>query len=424
MRNVPIFFLQMFVILATCRLFGWLMRRWLRQPQVIGEMIAGVVLGPSLLGLLLPATQAFLFPQESKVVLYVVAQLGIGLYMYLVGLDFRSDDFRANAPSAVAVSVSGIVVPFLVAILGTPFLMSVPGLFSATVSRFNATLFLGAAIAITAFPVLARIIQERGLNGSLIGTLSLSAAAIGDAIAWCVLAVVLASLGEGPGVAVIAIVGGIFLSAVMIFFGPRMFAPLGRLAEREHASGQPLSTTVLAAALILFTLSAWFADYVGLHAVFGGFLIGTAMPRGVFADRLRQLLEPFTLVFLLPVFFTYSGLNTQLTMVNTAPLLLIALGVLAASIFAKFVACWAAARLSGQDNRSSLGIGALMNARGLTELIILNIGLSAGIIGPPLFSMLVLMAIVTTLMASPLFEAVYGRAARARAELPPLNRLR
>jgi len=148
------------------------------------------------------------------------------------------------------------------------------------------------------------------------------------------------------------------------------------------------------------------------------------MPRGVFADRLRQLLEPFTLVFLLPVFFTYSGLNTQLTMVNTAPLLLIALGVLAASIFAKFVACWAAARLSGQDNRSSLGIGALMNARGLTELIILNIGLSAGIIGPPLFSMLVLMAIVTTLMASPLFEAVYGRAARARAELPPLNRLR
>jgi Kef-type K+ transport system membrane component KefB len=424
MRNVPIFFLQMFVILATCRLFGWLMRRWLRQPQVIGEMIAGVVLGPSLLGLLLPATQAFLFPQESKVVLYVVAQLGIGLYMYLVGLDFRSDDFRANAPSAVAVSVSGIVVPFLVAILGTPFLMGVPGLFSAAVSQFNATLFLGAAIAITAFPVLARIIQERGLNGSLIGTLSLSAAAIGDAIAWCVLAVVLASLGAGPGVAVIAIVGGAFLSVVMIVFGPRMFAPLGRLAEREHASGQPLSTTVLAAALILFTLSAWFADYVGLHAVFGGFLIGTAMPRGVFADRLRQLLEPFTLVFLLPVFFTYSGLNTQLTMVNTAPLLLIALGVLAASIFAKFVACWAAARLSGQDNRSSLGIGALMNARGLTELIILNIGLSAGIIGPPLFSMLVLMAIVTTLMASPLFEAVYGRAARARAELPPLNRLR
>jgi Kef-type K+ transport system membrane component KefB len=419
-----VFFLQMFVILATCRLFGWLVRRWLRQPQVIGEMIAGVVLGPSLLGLVAPEIQAYLFPPESKAVLYVVAQLGIGLYMFLVGLDFRSDDFKANAPSAVAVSISGIVVPFLVAIIGTPFLLSVPGLFAAGVSQFNATLFLGAAIAITAFPVLARIIQERGLAGSLIGTLSLSAAAIGDAIAWCVLAVVLASLGAGPKIAVIAIVGGLTLSAVMIFLGPRLFAPLGRLAEREHASGQPLSSTVLVAALMLFTLSAWFADFIGLHAVFGGFLIGTAMPRGVFAERLKALLEPFALVFLLPVFFTYSGLNTQLTMVNSPSLLTIALGILVASIFAKFVACWAAARLSGQGHRSALGIGALMNARGLTELIILNIGLQAGIIGPALFSMLVLMAIVTTLMASPLFEAVYGRDARARGELVPLNRLR
>jgi Kef-type K+ transport system membrane component KefB len=419
-----VFFLQMFVILATCRLFGWLVRRWLRQPQVIGEMIAGVVLGPSLLGLVAPEIQAYLFPPESKAVLYVVAQLGIGLYMFLVGLDFRSDDFKANAPSAVAVSISGIVVPFLVAIVGTPFLLSVPGLFAAGVSQFNATLFLGAAIAITAFPVLARIIQERGLSGSMIGTLSLSAAAIGDAIAWCVLAVVLASLGAGPKIAVIAIVGGLALSAVMIFLGPRLFAPLGRLAEREHASGQPLSSTVLVAALMLFTLSAWFADFIGLHAVFGGFLIGTAMPRGVFAERLKALIEPFALVFLLPVFFTYSGLNTQLTMVNSPSLLTIALGILVASIFAKFVACWAAARLSGQDHRSALGIGALMNARGLTELIILNIGLQAGIIGSALFSMLVLMAIVTTLMASPLFEIVYGRAARARGELGPLNRLR
>jgi Kef-type K+ transport system membrane component KefB len=421
MGSAAIFFLQMFAILATCRLFGWLVRRWLRQPQVIGEMIAGVVLGPSLLGLLAPEFQAFLFPPESKAVLYVVAQLGIGLYMFLVGLDFRSDDFRANAPSAVAVSVSGILVPFLVAIIGTPFLMSVPGLFVAAVSRFNATLFLGAAIAITAFPVLARIIQERGLNGSLIGTLCLSAAAIGDAIAWCVLAVVLASLGAGPTVAVIAIVGGIVLSAVLIFLGPGLFAPLGRQAEREHAAGQPLSTIVLVSALMLFALSAWFADVIGLHAVFGSFLIGTAMPRGIFASRLKQLLEPFTLVFLLPVFFTYSGLNTHLTMVNTAPLVWIALGVLAASVFGKLFACWAAARLGGLDNRSALGIGALMNARGLTELIILNIGLSAGIIGPALFSMLVFMAIVTTLMASPLFEWVYGGAARAKGELAPLN---
>jgi Kef-type K+ transport system membrane component KefB len=210
----------------------------------------------------------------------------------------------------------------------------------------------------------------------------------------------------------------------MIFLGPGLLAPLGRLAEREHASGHGLGSGVLVMTLMLFTLSAYAADAIGLHAVFGGFLIGTAMPRGVFAARIKVLLEPFTVVFLLPVFFTYSGLNTQLTMVNSPALLLIALAVLGASIFAKFIACWAAARLSGLDHRAALGIGALMNARGLTELIIVNIGLQAGIIGPALFSMLVLMAIVTTLMAAPLFELVYGRSARARGEIEPLNRLR
>jgi Kef-type K+ transport system membrane component KefB len=172
---------------------------------------------------------------------------------------------------------------------------------------------------------------------------------------------------------------------------------------------------------MLCTLSAWVSDAIGLHAVFGAFLIGTAMPRGVFAQRLRPLLEPITLVFLLPVFFTYSGLNTRLMLVNTPPLLLVAAGILLASIFAKFIACWCAALAAGQGNPRALGLGALMNARGLTELIIVNIGLTAGVIGPALFSMLVLMAIVTTLMASPLFELVYGRAARQRGEIPALS---
>jgi Kef-type K+ transport system membrane component KefB len=416
-----IFFLQMFVILAACRLCGWAVRRFLRQPQVIGEMIAGVLLGPSLLGGIAPEFQQLLFPPESKAVLNVVAQTGIALYMFLVGLDFRGEDFRAHAPSAVAVSVSGIVVPFIVAMLATPLLLGIPGLFVDGVSRFNATLFLGAAIAITAFPVLARIIHDRGLEGTLIATQALSAAAIGDAVAWCVVAVVLASLGAGAGVAVLAIGGGLLFAAVLILSGPRLFAPLGRLAEAQQEAGQPLSPSVLAAALMLCTLSAFISDFIGLHAVFGAFLIGTAMPRGVFAQRIRTLLEPFTLVFLLPVFFTYSGLNTQLAMVNTAQLLLIAVAILAASIFAKFVACWAAARLAGQPNGRSLALGALMNARGLTELIIVNIGLQAEIIAPALFSMLVLMAIVTTLMASPLFEWVYGRKARASGEIPPLG---
>ncbi len=408
----------MFVIVAACRICGWVVRRWLRQPQVIGEMIAGVLLGPSLLGAVAPQVQQFLFPVESRATLGVVAQLGIAIYMFLVGLDFRGADFKANVRGAVAVSLTGIAVPFLVAIVATPWLSGVPGLFTDRVSRFDATLFLGAAIAITAFPVLARIIHDRGLSGSTIATLALSAAAIGDAVAWCVVAVVLASLGAGSGVAILAIAGGGVLAVVLIVLGPRLFAPLGRMAEREQAAGQEgLSPAVLAAALMLCTLSAWISDFIGLHAVFGAFLIGTAMPRGVFAERLHKLLEPFTLVFLLPVFFTFSGLNTQLTMVNTPELAWIALGILVASIFAKFIACWGAALASGQGNARALGIGALMNARGLTELIIVNIGLQAGIIGPALFSMLVLMAIVTTLMTSPLFELVYGRGARARGEI-------
>jgi Kef-type K+ transport system membrane component KefB len=416
-----IFLLQMFLILAACRVCGWVVRRWLNQPQVVGEMIAGVILGPSLLGAFAPQLHQFLFPDSSKPLLFSVAQVGIAIYMFLVGLDFRGEDFKAHAPAAVSVSVSGIVVPFIVAMLVTPWLQQMPDLFREGVSRFDATLFLGAAMAITAFPVLARIIHDRGLAGTTIATQALSAAAIGDAVAWCVVAVVLAGLGAGAGIAWLAIAGGVVFAAILLSSGPKLFAPLGRLAERQHQAGQSLSPTVLAVSLMLCMLSAWISESIGLHAVFGAFLIGAAMPRGVYAQRVRQLLEPFTLVFLLPVFFTYSGLNTQLSMVNTPRLLLITGLVLAASIFAKFIACWLAALAAGQGNRSALALGALMNARGLTELIIVNIGLTAGIIAPALFSMLVLMAIVTTLMASPLFEWVYGRGARARGELPPLS---
>jgi Kef-type K+ transport system membrane component KefB len=182
-----------------------------------------------------------------------------------------------------------------------------------------------------------------------------------------------------------------------------------------------MSMSVLAVTLMLFCLSAFLMDAIGIHAVFGGFLLGAVMPRGLFVEEIKKKLEPMTVILLLPMFFTFSGLNTRLDMVNSLSLLLMALGILAVSILAKFGACWAAARLSGEDNRTALGIGALMNARGLMELIILNIGLQKGIIGPTLFSIMVLMAIVTTMMASPLFELVYGRKARESGELGSLK---
>lgn len=419
-----LFFLQMAIILATCRLVGWAGRKYLGQPQVVGEMIAGVILGPSLFGLLAPEIQQMVFPQESRTVLYVGAQVGVGLYMFLVGLGFQSSHFKANATSATSVSIAGMAAPFLFAVLVTPWLLGVPGLFSEEATLPQATLFMGAAIAITAFPMLARIIHERGLSQTQLGTLSLSAGAIDDATAWCLLAVVLASFGAGSGLAITAIGGGIAFAAVVLLVLPRLLAPLGRMAEEQLSKGQGLSPTLLSVVLMLFMVAAFTTDAIGLHAVFGGFLLGTVMPRGALVSELRRQLEPVAVVLLLPMFFTYSGLNTQLSVVTNIEMLLIAAVVLIGSVAAKFGACWAAARVCGQDNRTALGVGALMNARGLMELIIINIGLQAGFIGPALFSILVIMAIVTTLIASPLFEAVYGRRARAEGELGSLDALK
>jgi len=406
------FFLQMFVILAAARVVGSFARRF-GQPQVVGEMIAGVLLGPSLFGYFAPELQAHLFPKDSLKVLYVGAQLGVGLYMFLVGVDFKTELFRSRAKSAAAVSISGMVVPFGLGALLAIWLVGVPNLFSAKATTLEAMLFLGAAMAITAFPMLARIIYERGLTGTSLGTLALAAGAIDDAAAWCVLAIVLASFGDGPMVAVKAIAVGIAYGVVITTLGTKLLKPLGDMVEREGK----LSNTVLGIVLMLFMLAAWMMDAIGIHAVFGGFLLGVAMPRGALTRELQKQLEPITVVLLLPMFFTFSGLNTRLDMVNSWQMLAIALVVLLAACLGKGVACWAAARATGQDNRTALAVGSLMNARGLMELIILNIGLSKGLIQAGLFSIMVLMAIVTTLMASPLFEWVYGRHARASGKL-------
>ncbi|MBW8880993.1 MAG: cation:proton antiporter [Asticcacaulis sp.] len=407
------FFMQLAVIIVTCRVVGWLGTKFLGQPQVVGEMIAGVILGPSLFGLFFPEIQGAVFPKEMKNVLYTGAQFGVGLYMFMVGTSFRGDHFKSKGRSAMFVSLAGIATPFLLAFFLTPWLLKVDGLFAKGITTANATLFLGACIALTAFPMLARIINERGLANSSLGTLSLTAGAFDDAASWCVLAIVLATFGAGPGVAVLAIAGGIGFALFCVFVARPLLAPLGRMVEEKGE----MSYTILAFTMICFFVAAFIMDGVGIHAIFGGFILGTAMPRGKFVEELKKKVEPFAVIVLLPMFFTYSGLNTRMDMVTTPTLLLIAGAILAASIAAKFLACWAAARLSGEDNRTALGIGALMNSRGLMELIIINIGLQKGIIGLPLFAMLVMMAIITTVMASPVFELVYGKKARETGEL-------
>ncbi len=399
------FFLQLTVILAACKLAGLVAQR-VGQPQVVGEMIAGVVLGPSLLGRMAPDLQSHLFPTGTpNLVLYTAAQLGLVLYMFIIGLNFDVDHVRQRAGTAAAVSITGTVAPLFVGALAAIPLLGAGGFFGDGVNLGMAMMFLGASIAITAFPMLARIIFEKKLTGTSLGTLALACGATADAISWCILAAVLAIHRNSPMLAVIAIGGGLLYTLVLLTIGRRGLSPLGRMAEEN----QGVSPSMLSTVLILLMACAWFTDIIGIYAIFGAFLLGVAMPSGFFAANLTDKLEPLTTKLLLPLFFVYSGLNTQIGLVNTPALWAVTLGLVVVAVVGKGVACAVAARLSKVPMRESVALGALMNARGLIELILLNIGLEAGIITPTLFTILVIVAVVTTLMTSPIFEAVYGR---------------
>lgn len=398
------FFLQLAIILCVCRFVSWLATR-IGQPPVVGEMIAGVLLGPSLFGLLAPYWQAQLFPAASKPILFSVAQVGLVLYMFVVGLEFRIDLVRDRMRSALAISASGIFAPFILGCGIAAWLLARGGFFNPGVGLWQAMPYLGAAMAITAFPMLARIIVERKLTGTPVGALALAAGAIDDAAAWCVLALVLASFAGDPTIALYAIGGSVLLVAVTFTLGKRLLGALVTRGERSESD----SRSMFGWLLVLLMLAAWFTDSIGIYAVFGAFILGAAVPRGKFTHQVRERIEPVATQLLLPLFFIYSGLNTRFDLVNDAGLWLVAGVVLAAAVIGKMGACYLAARACGETRRDGLGVGALMNARGLMELIILNIGLERGLITPTLFTIMVLMAIVTTLMATPLFELVYLR---------------
>jgi Kef-type K+ transport system membrane component KefB len=398
-------FLQLTIIIIACRGVAWIAKRTLGQPTVVGEMIAGVVLGPSLVGLLFPEFHHALFPKESLQIIYAIAQVGLVLYMFLVGLEFNVGLIRSRLRSALAVSVAGIVTPFALGSLLALWFVGDHDLFSEGVTKGEAMLFMGAAMSITAFPMLARIIYERGLSGTSLGTLALAAGSSDDAAAWCILAIVLASFKHDIVLAAAAIGGGLAYAFVLFVIARPWLARLEALAVREKSLTNPMLSFVL----ILLMLGAWFTDAIGIYAVFGAFMLGAAMPRGFLNEHLQSTLGPLVTTFLLPLFFVYSGLNTRIGLVSTTHLWLIALVILAAAIVGKFAATSLAARLNREPWRESLGIGALMNSRGLMELIILNIGLEAKLITPTLFSIMVIMAIITTLMATPLFEWICGK---------------
>ena len=356
-----------------------------------------------------PELQKAIFPwdkltRDTQSYLYPVSQLGLALYMFIVGMEFRLDIVRSQWRSAVAVSLAGMISPFVLgAGLGWYF-HNYTSLFPAGSSVWGSSVFLGASMCITAFPMLARIIHFKGLNGTRMGTVAIGAGALDDACAWCLLAVVLSSLEKSPSAAIRSIGGGILLVILISL----VIRPALLRLQKWLVADDSLTEPGLVVCLALMSLSAFATDRLGLHAVFGGFLMGTAIPRGIMTHQVTKRVEPMTVALLLPMFFTFSGLNTRIGLLNTLEGWIMSLAVLTVAMLGKGVSCWLAARATGIPNREAMGIGILMNARGLMELIIINIGREKGLISDELFAMLVIMAIITTLVASPIFDRLVG----------------
>jgi Kef-type K+ transport system membrane component KefB len=403
----PAFFLAVVVILLTCRLVVLLAGRF-GQPPVVGEMIAGVLLGPSLFGLVAPGASAHVFPPELKPVLYVAGQIGLVALMFGAGYEFRAHAKRGLAGTAVAVSSAGVAIPLALGVGLTLVAHGHVGIFVDGVSVWVTAAFVGVALAITAFPMLARIITERGLAGSRFGSLALASGATDDAVAWIMLAGVL-SVASGKVRPILEAVGGTLLfAAVLLLLGRRL------LAWIVNRPGLGDDTRLLFTVALLFC-AAWFTDISGLYSVFGAFCVGMAMPRGEASERLVRTTQSVTQVVFVPMFFTYSGLNTRFDVFSDPPVLLFGAAAVVLAVAGKFGGCWAAARLRGEPGPVAVRVGALMNARGLMQLIALNIGLSAGIVSEELFTALVLVALVTTVMTVPVLSLLDRREATSRA---------
>jgi len=392
----PRFFAAVVVILLVCRLVSWAVGR-VGQPPVVGEMIAGVLLGPSLLGAVASGAENELFPAPLRPLLYVAGQIGLVAFMFQVGHEFRARLGHGLARTAAAVSAAGIVVPLALGALLAFGARGRVGIFVPSVAPGVTYAFVGVAMAITAFPMLARIISERNLAGTRYGSLALAAGAVDDVVAWCLLAGVLAVAAQRPKPILVAVIGAaVFAVAVVFAVRPLLARVLGQRGPQEEVR-------ILIVAAVLFA-AAWFTDEIGLYAVFGAFCVGLAMPGEPAAERAVATISTPNRVVFLPLFFVYSGLNTRFGLLTDRPLLVFSALAVLLAVLGKFTACWWAARLSGQDQPVALRLGALMNARGLMQLIALNVGLAAGIVNSELFTALVLVALVTTLMAAPMLS--------------------
>ncbi len=396
--------IQILLIIGLSRFVGVGFRR-LNQPLVIGEIVAGIMLGPSLFGMIAPNVAAGLFPPETIPFLGVLSQIGLIFFMFLIGLELDPKYLKNGLNVVILVSHVSILVPFSLGTLAALLLYPLVSYDGVSFTAF--ALFLGAAMSITAFPVLARIITENNLQNSRLGALALTCAAVDDVTAWCLLALAIAVTRTNNMVnAIPTILESIAYIAFMLTGGRLLLKQFAALYDRTGK----LNQTVLAIIYMAVVVSALITELIGIHLIFGAFLVGVVMPKHPGLTReLAQKTEDFVLTFLLPVFFAYSGLRTQIGLLNRPVLWGLCALVVAVAIVGKFVGTYVAARVSGVEKREATALGWLMNTRGLTELIVLNIGLSLNVISPLLFTMLVIMALVTTFMTSPLLELIYPK---------------
>ncbi len=384
--------LQLIVILLVVQLFGYISQR-IGQQWVIGEILAGLALGPSLLGAFWPKLETLLFPASTLPTLQTLGDIGLILYMFSLGARLDVHVMLRQSRSAVVISLSSMLLPLVLGgILG---FYLYPGFAGPKATSFSFILLVGTAISITAFPVLARLLAEKKMLGTKIGMLALTSASIGDVIAWCLLALVVAVIHGQGNISALLTVGYTILFAAVMLFGIR---PLLNLAAKRIPSKQFL----LALSLIVLLASAYTTNAVGIHPVFGAFLAGIILPRNVaFTRQIRSVDQVNNLLFL-PLFFVFSGLRTQIGLIQGPTLWLICLLILAIACVGKILGGTLSVRALGESWKEALSLGVLMNTRGLVELIVLNIGLSLGVLSPTVFAMLVIMAVVTTMMASPL----------------------
>ena len=398
---LAILLIQILTIILVARFFGWFFKK-IGQPTVIGEILAGILLGPSLLGLYFPEFSLALFPKESLGNLQFLSQIGLILFMFVIGMELDIKVLKNKANDAVVISHASIIIPFA---LGMGLAYFVYDSFAPEGTQFiSFALFLGIAMSITAFPVLARIIQERGMHKTKLGTVIITCAAADDITAWCILAIVIAIVKAGSFVSALYTIA---LAALYVIVMLKLVRPFLKRIGDVNAEKTHLTKSIVAIFFIMLIFSAWATEVIGIHALFGAFMAGAIMPENTkFRDIFIEKVEDIALVLLLPLFFVFTGLRTQIGLLNDIYLWKITGVIILVAVAGKFIGSALAARFVGQNWKDSLIIGALMNTRGLMELVVLNIGYDLGILTPEIFAMMVIMALVTTFMTGPALDLI------------------